>query len=122
MLTPNSELDDSASSPDETHGLFQLYDPSSRPETDRVEISHDTGVDIIAIHGINGNARQTWTHANGKCWLKDFLPESLPESRIYTFGYPAEIAFSRSLARIEDFARRLLIDLTVVRVTDTVCP
>jgi hypothetical protein len=119
-LTPDSGLDETAPGPDESYGLFQLYDPPQGIVRSHSNASYDTRVDIVAIHGINGDARQTWTHGNGKCWLKDFLPETHSEARIYTFGYPAGVAFSRSFAKIEDFARRLLIDLTAVRVTDTV--
>jgi hypothetical protein len=103
---------------DEKYGLFQLYEPS---ESRRVPVNTKTAdqrlcdVDIVAIHGINGDALRTWTHTNGKCWLKDFLPDSLPRARIYSFGYASELAFNHSLAVLGDFARRLFSDLNGVR-------
>lgn len=44
----------------------------------------------------------------GKLWLRDFLPASLPNSRIMTFGYNSAYAFSDSVAIINDFAHDLL--------------
>ncbi|XXH02007.1 hypothetical protein Hte_008372 [Hypoxylon texense] len=65
-------------------------------------------VDIIAVHGLNGDAFETWTHANGKMWIRDFLPASLPGCRIYTYGYPSKIFFNSSLSRVQEYARSLL--------------
>jgi hypothetical protein len=74
-------------------------------------------VDIVALHGINGDAYDTWTHRNGKLWLRDFLPEQLPGARIFTFGYPSEVAFTLATGRLGDFARSLLEGLNYVRRT-----
>jgi hypothetical protein len=71
---------------------------------------------IVAVHGLNGTAKKTWTDKNsGKFWLEDFLPEALPQSRIMTFGYDSGLAFSRSKAGVENFARDLLNRLRLVR-------
>jgi hypothetical protein len=110
----------SQSLPDEQYGLSLLYDAGRRLSPDNTTIGGAKSVDIIAIHGLNGGALKSWTHANGKCWLKDFLPEKLPDARIYTFGYPAQLAFSRSLARVEDFARQLVVDLAIKRSAEAV--
>ena len=64
-------------------------------------------VDIIAVHGLNGDSYTTWTHENGTLWLKDFLPSSLPGCRVFTYGYPSEL-FSSSVAEVKGYARRLL--------------
>ncbi|KAJ5216450.1 uncharacterized protein N7498_002857 [Penicillium cinerascens] len=46
-------------------------------------------VDIVAVHGLNGHRDTTWTAANGKNWLSDFLPKDIPNSRIWSWGYDA---------------------------------
>ncbi|KAM3549110.1 hypothetical protein ARSEF4850_009032, partial [Beauveria asiatica] len=46
-------------------------------------------VDIIALHGLNGHREKTWTARNGVHWLRDLLPEDLPQARILCWGYDA---------------------------------
>ena len=76
---------------------------------------------IVAIHGLNGNARRTWLHpATGTMWLEDLLPHAFPNSRIMTFGYDATIAFSRSQAGLQSFAMDLLNRLRAMRVSSEV--
>jgi hypothetical protein len=65
-------------------------------------------LDIVAIHGITGDAFKTWTHENGTNWLRDFLPNAFPGARVFSFGYPAEVFWSRSDGDIDSFARSLL--------------
>ncbi|KAH8746959.1 hypothetical protein F5882DRAFT_312127 [Hyaloscypha sp. PMI_1271] len=73
-------------------------------------------VDIVAVHGLNGDAYSTWTHAQTeKLWLRDFLPSDLPGARIYSFGYPAEVAFNTATGKLDDWARALLEGLKAVR-------
>jgi hypothetical protein len=74
--------------------------------------------DIIAVHGIDGNAWKTWEHSNGKLWLKDFLPKHVLGARIYSFGYPAEVAFTRGRGDLKGFARSLLEGLNGVRYNE----
>lgn len=64
---------------------------------------------IIAIHGLEGNLVDTWTHPNTKSfWLKDFLPTNLSGARIMSFGYNADAAFSSAVSDIDDHATDLL--------------
>ncbi|KAI1801665.1 hypothetical protein F4811DRAFT_451374 [Daldinia bambusicola] len=93
------------------HGLFVLYPP---PEllTDQRCFS----LDIVAVHGLNGKARETWKdEKTDTLWLEDFLPEAIPNARIMTFGYDSSLLLSNSKGRIEDFARDLLNRLWVTR-------
>lgn len=70
----------------------------------------------MAIHGLNGTARKTWTDAvSGSFWLEDFLPDAFPKARIMTFGYDSGLAFTRSKAGVESFARDLLNRLRMLR-------
>lgn len=75
------------------------------------ELSSEDGektVDVVAVHGLQGDAYETWEHENGSLWLRDFLPVDVPFARIMTFGYDSTVAFSRSVAKIEDKALELL--------------
>lgn len=65
-------------------------------------------VDIIAVHGLNGDAFTTWTHPNGNMWIRDLLPGLLPGCRVYTYGYPSQLFFNPSFSRVRDFAKDLL--------------
>ncbi|KAF4459721.1 ankyrin repeat-containing [Fusarium albosuccineum] len=104
--------------PKEKRGLFKLADSKPDPSGPR-----NYPVDIIAVHGLNGDAFSTWRHQpDGTMWLRDLLPESLPGCRVYTYGYPSKI-FSQSSARVQEYARNLLISLRDIReVSDTVLP
>jgi hypothetical protein len=88
----------------ESYGLFLRYEPPG-PGT---AFQDDPFVNFIAIHGLNGHADKTWTNDNGTNWLRDLLPKSLPQCRVYTFGYSSEVVFSSSYGTVRDFASRLL--------------
>jgi len=64
--------------------------------------------DVVAVHGLGGDAYRTWTHDNGKLWLRDFLPEDLPSVRVFTYGYNSTFVFSRDTGNLRDYARELL--------------
>lgn len=72
-------------------------------------------IDVVAVHGLQGDAFKTWEHENGSMWLQDFLPADIPDARIMTFGYDSTVAFSRSVAKIEDKALELLNHLSAER-------
>ncbi|TLS25043.1 hypothetical protein PpBr36_07291 [Pyricularia pennisetigena] len=98
----------------EPHGLFVLY-PTSEDKVD----SNCLEADIVAVHGLNGDARKTWTDPeSGKFWLEDFLPERAKMARIMTFGYDSKLALSKSKAGVETFSRELLGKLRLLRMGD----
>ena len=75
----------------------------------------------MAVHGLGGDAFTTWTHPKSKAfWLKDFLPQQIPDARIMTFGYNAAAAFGQSTAEIIDHAKSLLASLVDMRVMSEV--
>lgn len=78
-------------------------------------------VDIVAVHGLNGDPTDTWTDAKTKAfWLGDFLHHDLKGARIMTFGYNADIAFGNTTASIKDHAMDLLGCLVDEREDDVV--
>jgi hypothetical protein len=99
------------------YGLHLLY-----PAADDAGAPLALGSDIVAIHGLNGDAYRTWTHENDKLWLRDFLPASLPYSRTFSFGYSSEVAFSKSRGSIDQYARSLLNALKLVRRSQVLKP
>lgn len=68
-------------------------------------------VDIVAVHGLGGDAYKSWTHGNGKLWLRDLLPEDLPSARVFTYGYNSAFVFSRETSTLREYARALLEDI-----------
>jgi hypothetical protein len=99
----------------EMYGLFFLNQQQFEDVTKVGEAR--CSVDIIALHGLNGDAYDTWTHQNGKLWLRDFLAQQLPGSRVFTFGYPSEVAFTLATGQLGEFARSLLEELNYTRRT-----
>ncbi|KAE9369693.1 hypothetical protein N431DRAFT_547106 [Stipitochalara longipes BDJ] len=92
--------------PTEKIGLFELGNGK-----------HDGAktIDVVAVHGLQGDSHKTWTHENGTMWLESILPDKLPYARIMTFGYNSTIAFSSSAAKLEDKSIELINRLTMKR-------
>jgi hypothetical protein len=74
-------------------------------------------IDIVAVHGLGGDAYKTWTHENGKLWLRDFVPDELPGARIFSYGYNSAFVFSRETGTLRDYARGLLENIRLVRMS-----
>jgi len=72
---------------------------------------------IVAIHGLDGHCKNSWTAANGKLWLKDFLPDRIPRARIMSYGYNASTTNRRQLSdqTIYDHAEALIVALASKR-------
>jgi hypothetical protein len=92
--------------PVEKSGLFEL-----------AKGKHDVEktIDVVAVHGLQGDSYQTWTHENGTMWLESILPDKIPYARIMTFGYNSRIAFSSSAAQLEDKSIELINRLSMKR-------
>ncbi|KAF4465865.1 ankyrin repeats (3 copies) domain-containing [Fusarium albosuccineum] len=91
----------------EKHGLFRLHPHGYNPS--------DCDVDIVAFHGLSGDAFKTWTDKDGHLWLRDSLPEHIPNARIMTFGYDSALKNSTSRMTVFDFAQDLLTRLVMER-------
>ena len=48
-------------------------------------------------------------------WLEDLLPKEIPNARIWTYGYNANVKSSKSIADIDGWARALLNELDLER-------
>ena len=58
----------------------------------------------------------TWTHPlTGKLWLRDFLPNTIPNARIMTFGYDSRVVGSKSIIGMMENANSLLTQLSLLR-------
>ncbi|KAJ7290249.1 Alpha/Beta hydrolase protein [Mycena rebaudengoi] len=74
-------------------------------------LSDGDKIDIVALHGLNGHAFDTWQyHSNDDCfmWLRDSLPEHFPGVRVLTYGYNANVISDVSTGRIRTFAETFL--------------
>ncbi|KAL6236379.1 hypothetical protein BDW75DRAFT_239330 [Aspergillus navahoensis] len=76
-------------------------------------------IDIVAIHGLNPknkerHAERTW-ESDGKIWLRDFIPNELPQARIMLFGYNSNVSIQSSSAGVREQAQNLLSRLWLER-------
>jgi hypothetical protein len=75
---------------------------------------------IVFVHGLTGNRESTWTHAPSKvCWPEKLLKNDIPEARIMSFGYDADVVHFWSEAsqnRVGNHAQDLLSELTFRRL------
>ncbi|KAG9053227.1 hypothetical protein FS842_008484 [Serendipita sp. 407] len=80
---------------------------------------HDPIVDIVALHGLDGHREHSWTADDGTMWLKDLLPNDIPNARILTYGYDADTrSFSQtSTQTIFRHAEAFAEDLSRLRRT-----
>ena len=63
----------------------------------------------------------TWTHdSTGKLWLQDFLPHTIPNARIMSFGYDSKVVGSRSVIGMMENANSFLTQLSLRRGSDEV--
>ena len=81
---------------------------------------------IIFIHGLTGGRESTWTATGAAaCWPELFLPNDLPEARIITYGYDADVVNFWSMASqntVGDHSQKFLTSLANLRYsTNTVC-
>ncbi|KAF8526913.1 hypothetical protein BU17DRAFT_40230, partial [Hysterangium stoloniferum] len=77
-------------------------------------------VDIVTIHGLDGDRELSWTAHDGVLWLKDLLPADIPDARIFTYGYDAATSEGPQLSKltIHDHAEQLINKVVKERESD----
>ena len=75
---------------------------------------------IIFVHGLTGKRTKTWL-ADGaaKPWPEELLSKKIPEARIVTYGYDADVVhFTKPAGQntVLEHARNLVGDLTNLRL------
>jgi hypothetical protein len=86
----------SAATPNQNSEESPAQAPASKPsqpvkKIGLLELAKGKGderktVDVVAVHGLQGDAYETWTHENGTMWLESIAPDKIPFDRIMTFG------------------------------------
>lgn len=79
-------------------------------------------ISIVAVHGLDGHWRRSWTADNGVFWLQDLLPSKLPNARIYSYSHDSRTRGSDVplTLDISDHGSALVSDLTVERILTAV--
>lgn len=79
---------------------------------------------IIAVHGLHGDAYKTWTAKpefpgeEEVLWLRDLLPDEVPNARILAYGYdsdPGKVFDSISTNMVHHHATTLVSELHFYR-------
>ncbi|EAS28259.3 uncharacterized protein CIMG_09463 [Coccidioides immitis RS] len=105
---------------DNQYGITILRDPATHVAAGGRAVGSDGIVfDLVAIHGLNGDPIKTWTHGEtGVMWLKDLLPEAIPNIRIMTFGFNACLNSFTARLDLHAISTKLLTELVDVRTTE----
>ena len=88
-----------------------------------IQVLHDGGteacVDIVFVHGLTGNAYNTWLHKETSVhWPRDLLKQDLPDTRILSYGYDADFVNlwkPASISRLSNHAENLVGGLVRMR-------
>lgn len=89
---------------------------SKKPRSRFLKPNHFVYYSIIAVTGLAGHAFGSWkSKGRPEMWLRDFLPESIPNARILTYGYDTKLPGSQSEASILELSRRLLESIKTTR-------
>lgn len=63
-------------------------------------------VDIVFVHDLWGDYKQSWTNAKGEFWPVDFIRQQYPYARTLSYDYPAQPSFWLDGAETLDLQQR----------------
>ena len=73
---------------------------------------------LIAVTGLNGHPFASWKEKGGNfMWIRDGLPQALPNTRIMVYGYDSRLSGSASFASTSDYGKSLLANVVSARAT-----
>jgi protein SERAC1 len=85
----------------------------------------NTSLSIVFVHGLTGNRESTWTYNKSLFWPRDLLVKDVPDTRILTFGYDADVVGILKTAgsnTVRDHGKSLAQDLAMLRLrSKSVC-
>jgi hypothetical protein len=90
-----------------------------------IDYSYSLVCSVIAIHGLNGHWKDTWTDVSTSTfWLKDLLPSAIPDTRIISYGYDADTHGDHPVSKetIDGHARTFISQLVAQRKFTGVSP
>ena len=126
-LSEATTLAEASSSPSGTRCITDGVSNNPRQRTIGIETLYSppegllATVDIVFIHGITGSSRGTWTYRRKGVevfWSAELLRLDIPDARILTFGYDANVVNWTSAAsanRLANHAENLLGGLSRFR-------
>jgi hypothetical protein len=68
------------------------------------------------VTGLAGHAIGSWSLPDGRCWLRDWLPQDARTARILTYGYDAPVQGDNlAISTLSELAEQFLDDLIILR-------
>ncbi|KAK2735765.1 hypothetical protein FQN57_001145 [Myotisia sp. PD_48] len=93
-----------------------------RLENEKQFLFEDDIYSVIIVHGLTGDREKSWAAGNTTLpWPQVLLPAKIPNVRVLTFGYDAQVAELKGLvsqSRIENHAMNLLTAVAGYREND----
>jgi len=108
-LRSHSDLKKTLFHSDDNYGLRILHEPA-KPT-----------IDIIFVQGLTGKSFDTWLAKSGTYWPTQLLPDDIPDARIMTFGYDADVTKlvgPVGQSNIREHASTFFRELNMVRAKD----
>ncbi|KAI1828425.1 hypothetical protein F4861DRAFT_181759 [Xylaria intraflava] len=75
----------------------------------------DNAVDIVGVTGLAGRPFGSWQYEDGSMWLRDYLPNDIPNVSVSVFGYSSKLVNSDSHATLRNFSDDFLDRLATSR-------
>lgn len=73
---------------------------------------------VIAVPGLGSHAIGSWkSPTSNDVWLRDYLPDDVPNIRVLLYGYDTSLVGSDSKDSIEDLGSRFLESIKAFRGT-----